>query len=240
MPPNPPMRSSPETNSNSCFVLRAIELGLRRSRLRQPRDLLGDDPLDLGQRRAGPRRRLHDERAGDLGAECGTRSRPCTAACRRRAPCSAATTVRRSGSATPGPAPHRRARSTRARATPCRCAPAGRDRRLRRCVRALSVGHPAGRPIERGAGRDGAEVLLDERLGLRGIEVAGDDERQVVGRVVAPEELLHVVQRRGASGLPCCRSPATSTGGPWGRADRRGCRTSGRTAGSRGPAAARS
>ena len=40
-----------------------------------------------------------------------------------------------------------------------------------------------------------AEVLLDELLRLCRVEVAGDHEREVVRRVVGPEELLHVVER---------------------------------------------
>ena len=41
-----------------------------------------------------------------------------------------------------------------------------------------------------------AEVLLHQRLRLRRVEVADDGEAGVVGRVVLPEELLHVVELR--------------------------------------------
>ena len=40
---------------------------------------------------------------------------------------------------------------------------------------AIEFGDPLHRTFERGTRRDGAEVLLDQLLGLRGIEVAGDD-----------------------------------------------------------------
>ena len=51
------------------------------------------------------------------------------------------------------------------------------------------------------AARDRPEVLLDERARLRGIEVAGDGEHGVVGRVPRREELGHVVERRGVEVL---------------------------------------
>ncbi len=53
------------------------------------------------------------------------------------------------------------------------------------------------RAVERRARRDRPEVLLDELLRLGRVEVAGDREREVRRRVVLPEELLRVVERRG-------------------------------------------
>ena len=62
---------------------------------------------------------------------------------------------------------------------------------------AFELRDPAPRPIQRRSRRQAAEVLLDQPLRLGRIEVAGDHERQVVRRVVAAEELLHVVEGRG-------------------------------------------
>ncbi len=57
---------------------------------------------------------------------------------------------------------------------------------------------------QRGLGaarRDRAEVALDERLRLGGIEVAGDRQHGVVGRVPGREELADVLERRGVEVL---------------------------------------
>ena len=63
---------------------------------------------------------------------------------------------------------------------------------------ALELRDPAPRPIQRRPRRQPAEVLLDQPLRFGRIEVAGDHQRQVVRRVVAAEERLDVVERRGA------------------------------------------
>ena len=47
-----------------------------------------------------------------------------------------------------------------------------------------------------GAALQRAEILLDQLLRLRGIEVADDREARVVRRVVLAEESLHVVELR--------------------------------------------
>ena len=41
-----------------------------------------------------------------------------------------------------------------------------------------------------------AEVFLDPSLGLGMLEIPGNGERCVVGRVIRAEEILHVIQRR--------------------------------------------
>src|SRR5204863_8030455 len=49
--------------------------------------------------------------------------------------------------------------------------------------------------------RHGAEIFFDETARLRRVEVARDDEARVIGHVVVPEEVLHVVERGGGEGF---------------------------------------
>ncbi len=62
---------------------------------------------------------------------------------------------------------------------------------------AIQPRHPLGGPVEWRARGNRAEVFFDERLRLGRVEVAGNDDRQVIGRVVRAEELTHVVECRG-------------------------------------------
>ena len=185
LPPNPPMRSSPETNSNSCFVLARVEL--RRRRARPSPAARSRSVMTARSRRATSRAAPSpdDEHAGDLASPVERAHRRAQRLVvderlvqPRRQP------VGRE-SATRGRAPRRPARSIRARASRCRCAPAARDRCTSTTRSPSSARHPARGPIERRAGRDGRRSTSRRALGLRRIEVAGDDERQVVGRVVA-------------------------------------------------------
>ena len=240
LPPKPPIPSSAVTNVELELRLRPRELRGRRTGLRQPGDLLRDHLLDLLERNAGARRGDHREPARDLAGRPGTPAPPCTAAGRRRALLlsrderpSARISDARSRSASPGREAGRRR-------------PDHVDAVLRHAVRrlddllALERRDPERRPVERRPGGDAAEVFLDEPLRLRRVEVAGDDERQVVRRVVGLEEVVDVLERGGRQVL------VAADHGPrvrMARRDRgsrgRAC-TSGRRACSRGPGAARS
>jgi hypothetical protein len=174
----------------------AFEFGRRRPLLGEARDLVGHDLLDLAQRRAGPRRHPEGEEAGQLlpaleagrvGGELAVVDERAVEAGRE------AVNQNRGGEVQLGVA----------RVEVGGRVPAEVGALLRDAVvdlddlLAVEPHRAAGRAVERGAGRDGAEVFLDEALGLGRVEVAGDDEREVVRRVVGAEELAHVVERGG-------------------------------------------
>ena len=56
--------------------------------------------------------------------------------------------------------------------------------------------HSLNGTIQRWPSRDCAEIFFDETLGLRRVEVSGDDERHIVRRVICLEELFNVIQVR--------------------------------------------
>src|ERR1017187_5904507 len=67
-----------------------------------------------------------------------------------------------------------------------------------RCSSCSVTGATDGRRTrDRLAAREIAEVFRDPRLRLHRIDVADDREERVVRRVIEPEEVLHVVFRRG-------------------------------------------
>ena len=136
------------------------------------------------------------EHRAQATATAGTPTRPARSACRRRASCRAGSTCRRRGSlaatsasASPGlkigGVSHAMYTRGSSHAVLDDDAALGRDRR--RLHRDLRHVRPA---LER------AEVLLDQRLRLRLVDVADDREARVVRRVVLLEELLHVVELR--------------------------------------------
>ena len=174
--------------------LRTFELGDRRPFLRQARDLGRHALLDVLERRARARRGLHDEQTGDLGRDVE----------RGHLRGQLLVVHERLGQ------PRRQPVGENPRGDVERCVvfvkvfrrrPADVDAFERDAIAhlddALAVERRdvAGRPIQRRARRQVAEVLRHQLLGLGRIEVTRDDQREVVGCVVLPEELLDVVER---------------------------------------------
>ena len=180
--------------------LRALHLLGRRPVLQQARDLLVDRLLDRGEVAARPRGGAHDERAADLRRSLVRRD------------------VGRDLVRVDEPLVQPRALARRQhprdepqrvvlRRAPLRRVPHFVDPRLRHpvlqrlAVLARAGGDPRVVLRDRRARRDVAEVLLDPRLHVLGLHVAGHDEDGVLRAVVGLEPLLHVVERGGVEVL---------------------------------------
>ena len=100
------------------------------------------------------------------------------------------------------------------------------------------VGGRRGR--EAALGRDAAEVALDQRDRVGGVDIADDRQHRVVRRVPGRVEGPRVLERRRRRDPPSSRSSCGGTGGRAGSRARAGARATSRTAGCRGSGASRS
>jgi hypothetical protein len=55
------------------------------------------------------------------------------------------------------------------------------------------LGNPVLGAVESRAWRNGSVIFLDQALGFRDVKIAGDNEREIVGRVVGFKEFADVI-----------------------------------------------